>query len=312
MVSFSKTSSNQEKTTIATEKPPKRHLSLIQKTLENNKKSDNTEKLEALGKVFKYEENADCYWSKPEHSLLYGTPLYQEATETQKLALNHLLWVGNYTFTAVSETSACTDNPVTAGVLKTFAEYREAAQELDLETQPEFVHIRTFQRLAYKTKVGLFGREALGNAHHQKTAKKRLLPLGIPKLTNPSWARAKLSDHLDQGLARVTSPGDRSHYSDYLLQLEAKDEGIPTVAHGILGRPLPRPWLRYLVHHWGRSPFMACQYYAMRYMANALLKNSEFRDYKHDQQLARSGEAIRNCPLNPCYHCKTLENLPLA
>lgn len=305
MVGFNQTSYHQDKTTVTSEKSPQRHMSLIHKTLENNKKSDYTEKLEALGKAFKYEDNADCYWSAPEHSLLYGTPLYQEATETQKLALNHLLWAGNYTFTAVSETSACTYNPVTAGVFQTFAEYQELAQELDLETQQEVVHIRTFQRIAYKTKVGLFGREALGNSHYQKTAKKRLLPLGMPKLTDPSRVKAKLCDQLDQGLAwlaRVTSPRDSSHYSDYLLQLEAKDKGIPTVANGIFGRPLPRPWLRYLVHHWGRSPFMACQYYAMRYMANALLKNSEFPYYKHYRQLARSGGAIPTPTAVSYYH----------
>ena len=81
----------------------KKHIRLIEKTYQSNINSDYTERMEALGKNFDYQTNSGYYWGEPEFSTLYGTPLYEEASEAQKLALNHLYWVGQYNHTANSE-----------------------------------------------------------------------------------------------------------------------------------------------------------------------------------------------------------------
>ena len=95
---------NKTLTTLEAQEP--KHFQRIEKTYQNNQESDYTEKIKELGNEFNYAKNSNYYWSKPDLSLLYGTPLYDAASDTQKLALNHLYWVGNYNHTAVSEASS--------------------------------------------------------------------------------------------------------------------------------------------------------------------------------------------------------------
>ena len=75
----------------------KRHTNTIEKTWRNNVDSDYTEKMVALARDFDYERDRHSFWVDPELSLLYGTPVWEQATHTQKLALNHLYWVGKIT-----------------------------------------------------------------------------------------------------------------------------------------------------------------------------------------------------------------------
>ena len=112
MIATNKINHNQE-SSVST-----RHAKIFEKTYRNNIESDYTEKLRDLGKEFKYDNDRDYYWSDPELSLLYGTPLYEVASPTQKLALNHLYWVGNYNNTAATEASTSIYNLVTAGVFR--------------------------------------------------------------------------------------------------------------------------------------------------------------------------------------------------
>ena len=67
-----------------------KHFQLIEKTYQSNIDSDYTEKIADLGKNFDYSSNSNRYWGNRELSTLYGTPLYEEASSSQKLALNHL------------------------------------------------------------------------------------------------------------------------------------------------------------------------------------------------------------------------------
>lgn len=96
-------------------------LSYTQKFLErnykNNLESDYTEVIEELCKNFQYSKNSRHYWSEPELSLLYGTPLYEQCSEEQKLALNHIYWSSAYKGVGDSETEATRYNLVTAGSL---------------------------------------------------------------------------------------------------------------------------------------------------------------------------------------------------
>jgi hypothetical protein len=61
-----------------------------------NKQQDCTLALEQAAKSFCYEECRNEYWQSEEFSLLYGTPLWEQSSPTQKLVLNHLYWVAYY------------------------------------------------------------------------------------------------------------------------------------------------------------------------------------------------------------------------
>ena len=79
----------------------KKSLKLIEKNYQSNLDSDYTERIEELDKNFNYNNNSNHYWSEPELSTLYGTPLYEAASPSQKIALNHLAWASQYNYIAI-------------------------------------------------------------------------------------------------------------------------------------------------------------------------------------------------------------------
>ena len=61
-----------------------------------NKEQDHSPKLDAAAQAFRFADCKDEYWNPERFSLLYGTPLWNEATRSQKVLLNQLYWVGYY------------------------------------------------------------------------------------------------------------------------------------------------------------------------------------------------------------------------
>lgn len=295
MESITNSPSTEEQSFILLAPQKKRHIQVIEKTFKNNTDSDFTEKIRDLGKQFVYASNSDYYWGNPELSLLYGTPLYEAASHSQKLALNHLYWVGNYNHTAVSEASTSIYNKVTAGVFKAVGGYETLCSELDIETEQESYHIRAFQNVGYKTKLALLGKTILGNHLYRKSNKSN---------TN-HWVK-QLREFFNQGnlplsayrdntlsfIAKTMLKDKQQYYSEYLRDLDNKGESIPAAADGLGGRIAPRHWLRFFTLNWGISPFMACQYYSLRYTANAILKNQEYPYFKYFRELENQGKFI--------------------
>lgn len=277
------------------------HFHRIEKTYKNNQDSDYTEKIKELGQEFNYAKNSNYYWSKPDLSLLYGTPLYDAASDSQKLALNHLYWVGNYNHTAVSEASTSIYNMVTSGVFRAVGGYETLCDELDFETEQESYHIRTFQKIGYKSKMAIVGKTILGNSLYGKTAKDNnswlnlLIPQPVREYFTSSQGSSPFSiqrDNTLSAIAKTMLSDNKQYYSQYLRNLEEKGEPIPAPADGLAGRIAPRHWLRFYTVHWGMSPFMACQYYSLRYTANAILKNQEYPYVRYYRELEQKGEYI--------------------
>ncbi|MBD2448801.1 hypothetical protein H6G76_16895 [Nostoc sp. FACHB-152] len=278
-----------------------KHLHIIEKTYHNNAESDYTEKLAELGKTFNYADNSNYYWVIPELSLLYGTPLYDAASTQQKLALNHLYWVGNYNHTAVSEATTSIYNKVTNGVFRAVGGYEKLCDELDFETEQESYHIRTFQRIGYKTKMAIVGKTILGNTLYGKSEKENqswqqlLIPQPVRDFFNSSEGSSPFAVYRDKTLSAIAKTmlrDKKQYYSQYLQDLEAKGEQIPAPSDGLGGRIAERYWLQFFTIHWGMSPFMACQYYSLRYTANAILKNQEYPYVRYYRELEQKGEYI--------------------
>ncbi|MBW4615277.1 MAG: hypothetical protein KME21_18770 [Desmonostoc vinosum HA7617-LM4] len=278
-----------------------KHFQRIEKTYQNNQDSDYTEKLKDLGNEFNYAKNSNYYWSHPDLSLLYGTPLYNAASDTQKLALNHLYWVGNYNHTAVSEASTSIYNMVTAGVFRAVGGYETLCDELEFETDQESYHIRTFQKIGYKTKMAIVGKTILGNSLYGKSEKDNnswlslLIPQPVREYFTSNQGTSRFSVHRDNTLSAIAKTmlsDKKQYYSQYLRNLEQKGEPLPAPADGLAGRIASRYWLRFFTVHWGMSPFMACQYYSLRYTANAILKNQEYPYVRYYRELEQKGEYI--------------------
>ncbi|MCU0535565.1 MAG: hypothetical protein MUD14_16870 [Hydrococcus sp. Prado102] len=291
---------------------PKTHIKVIEKTFSNNSDSDYTEKLAELGNKFNYASNSNYYWGDRDLSLLYGTPLYDAASETQKLALNHLYWVGNYNHTAVSEATTSIYNMVTTGVFRAVGGYDTLCRELEFETEQESYHIRTFQKIGFKSKMAIVGKTILGNSLYGKSEQenpnnllKSLVPEPVQVYFTSKKGSSPFSRDRDKALgaiAKMMLRDKQQYYSQYLKDLEAKGEPIPAPSDGLGGRIAPRYWLQFFTLHWGMSPFMACQYYSLRYTANAILKNQEYPYVRYFRELEQKDEYIPTPTAVSYYH----------
>ncbi|MGL4882098.1 MAG: hypothetical protein ACRC8K_13685, partial [Waterburya sp.] len=223
----------------------KKHFKVIEKTYHNNTNSDYTDKLWDLAKSFDYTSNSNHYWTNPELSLLYGTPLYEVASPSQRLALNHLYWVGNYNYIAVSEASTSIYNLVTAGVFENLGGYEKLCRELKFETEQESYHIRSFQKVGYKTKMALVGKTTLGNPLSSKSYLghfpgwlRQLVPKSLAEVMVSSKYSSTFSGYQDYVLSFIakTMLQDKQYYSEYLKQLEQKNQPMAAASEGIAGQ----------------------------------------------------------------------------
>ncbi|VEP16694.1 conserved hypothetical protein [Hyella patelloides LEGE 07179] len=262
-----------------------KHFQLIEKTYQSNIDSDYTEKIAELGKNFDYHNNSDRYWGNPELSTFYGTPLYEEASESQKLALNHLYWVGQYNHTANSEANTMLYNQITEGVFAHFGDYQTLCQELEFETSQERYHIRTFQKIGYKTKVALLGKSSLGNPLSQKSPQFGQFQFNA---LNSSLEAARETSF--RWITRLMLGGNTKSYSRYLQEREGNS--IPTTSGGLAELTSSPTAFKFFTLNWGSSPFLASQYYAVRMIANMSLKTYEHQYFKHFKKLEKELEFI--------------------
>jgi hypothetical protein len=278
----------------------KKHIKLSEINYRRNTESDYTEKIENLDKEFDYRSNSDYYWGEPELSLLYGTPLYEEASLSQKKALSHLYWATQYNQTAATEANAVLYNQVTAGVFELVGGYDSLCKELDLETDQERHHIHAFHMIGYKTKRALLGQAGFTASIQGKSYKKNNLSKGAVtqqgQLFAFNWQTSPLSAFQDSVLRFMTNKvflKNQAHlYSQYLRQLDEKGEAIPAQTTGLLGQLAPKPLLQFFTLNCGTSPFLACVFYVTRFMANMLIKNYEYRYSQYYRELERKGEFI--------------------
>ncbi len=295
----------------------KKHIKLTGINYRRNTESDYTEKIEEFDKHFDYQSNSDYYWSEPELSLLYGTPLYEEASPSQKRALNHLYWATQYNQTAATEANAVLYNQVTAGVFSLIGGYDTLCKELDLETAQERHHIHAFHMMGYKTKRALLGSSfhtsIQGKSYKNSDSRREVAPrysssksaarnesAAQQKMRSQifsfNWQSSPLSAFQDSALRFVTNKvllkNQAHYYSQYLRELDERGEPIPAQTTGLLGQLAPRPLLQFFTLNCGTSPFLACLFYVTRFMANMLIKNYEYRYSQYYRELEKKGEFI--------------------
>lgn len=135
----------------------RKNLKLIELNYRRNSESDYTERLIERQRTFDYADDAQTPWLDDEFSLLYGTPLYEQASSAQRLALNHLYWVCFYNYSIGGEVSTMVYNQLTCGALYPLGGYEVVCKELDLETSQERDHVEAFRRVAAVSESALLG-----------------------------------------------------------------------------------------------------------------------------------------------------------
>ena len=83
--------------------------------------------------------------------------------------------------------------------------------------------------------------------------------------------------------------------------MEKENEQIPIQTTGLLGQVIPKSFSKFVTLNFGTSPFLACVFYATRYLANILLKNYEYRYLQYYRDLAKT-EAFIPIPTAISYY----------
>ena len=125
--------------------------------LKRNHKQDNTDVLDQLAKDFVYADCANEYWNPESFSLLYGTPLWYEASKTQKILLNQLYWVGYYSQIISAEIATIFLNQTSAAGLYGMEDFRIVCDTLDFESHQERAHINAFKVISEAVEKAIFG-----------------------------------------------------------------------------------------------------------------------------------------------------------
>lgn len=262
-------------------------IQILEKNFNNNLATSYTEIIENLDKNFDYSSNSNHYWSEPKFSILYNTPLYEQASETQKLALNHFFWILLYRFTADSEIEITHYNTITADCLmETDSNYAILVDLLALETDQENKHIHAFYQVNYQTIKNLLGKKAfMNNSVSNKFSM-------VERKTFPG------SDYISSATNFIKNIGIKNKEEDSRKTPEKVKDISQTPLRSTngffngIGGKIPQLNPQFFNIKWGTNPFLATSFYGVRYMANLLLKTSEYGIYSYYKQLQKNNAFI--------------------
>jgi hypothetical protein len=129
----------------------------LELNLRRNLEQDHTALIDAAAKQFRYEDCRDEYWNPEKFSLLWGTPVWDQASAAQRVVLNQLYWVAYYAQIVSAEIATIFLNQVSAAGLYTLEDFRLVCDNLDLETKQERAHINAFKTVGEAVEHTLFG-----------------------------------------------------------------------------------------------------------------------------------------------------------
>ena len=122
-----------------------------------NRGQDNTPAMDKLANEFCYKDCQDEPWNPEPFSLLYGTPLWDGATEAQRVKLNQIYWVAYYSQIISAEIATIFFNQTSAAGLYAIEDFRIICDTLDLETMQERAHINAFKKISEQFEEQVFG-----------------------------------------------------------------------------------------------------------------------------------------------------------
>jgi len=129
----------------------------LELNLRRNLEQDHTRLIDDGARRFSYEDCRNEYWNPENYSLLWGTPVWDQATNAQRVVLNQLYWVAYYAQIVSAEIATIFLNQVAAAGLYSLEDFRLVCDNLDLETKQERAHINAFKKVGEEVEHTLFG-----------------------------------------------------------------------------------------------------------------------------------------------------------
>ena len=122
-----------------------------------NREQDNSPTMDTLARQFRYEDCREARWNPDRFSLLYGTPLWDGASDGQRARLNQLYWVAYYAQIISAEIATIFFNQTSAAGLYGLEDFRLVCDTLDLESAQERAHINAFKTVGEAFEEAVFG-----------------------------------------------------------------------------------------------------------------------------------------------------------
>lgn len=129
----------------------------LELNLRRNVEHDHTALIDDAARRFNYQDCRNEYWNPAQYSLLWGTPVWEQATQAQRIVLNQLYWVAYYAQIVSAEIATIFLNQVAAAGLYSLEDFRLVCDNLDLETKQERAHINAFKKVGEEVEYTLFG-----------------------------------------------------------------------------------------------------------------------------------------------------------
>lgn len=129
----------------------------LELNLRRNVEQDHTRLIDDAATRFRYEDCRNEYWNPEKYSLLWGTPVWEQARPAQRVVLNQLYWVAYYAQIVSAEIATIFLNQVAAAGLYSLEDFRLVCDNLDLETKQERAHINAFKKVGEAVEHALFG-----------------------------------------------------------------------------------------------------------------------------------------------------------
>ncbi len=129
-----------------------------------NVEQDHTEKMDAASAAFDFAACKDEMWNPERYSLLWGTPIWEQASAHQRVVLNQLYWLAYYSQIISAEIATIFYNQTSAAGLYAEEDFRLVCDTLDLESTQERAHIHAFRRVSDAVEKQLFGRRVFSYA----------------------------------------------------------------------------------------------------------------------------------------------------
>jgi hypothetical protein len=132
-------------------------LRRIELALKRSKELDQTLNMDRAAVEFNYVDVRNRMWNPEKFSLLYGTPIWDQATASQKVKLNQLFWVAYYSQIISAEIATIFFNQTACAALYSIEDFRPVCDTLDLESAQERAHINAFAKISKQVEAELFG-----------------------------------------------------------------------------------------------------------------------------------------------------------
>ena len=132
-------------------------LKRMEMSLKKSKELDQTENMDLSSKIFNFSDCANEMWNPEKFSLMYGTWLWDNSTEAQKIKLNQLYWIAYYAQITSAEIATIFFNQTAAAAMYGLEDFRVVCDTLDLESAQERAHINAFKVISEKFEEEVFG-----------------------------------------------------------------------------------------------------------------------------------------------------------